>query len=180
MHRYLSLVVFLGIAGLVQAQEKLEKPADKNVTKFGIYDSRCVAYAHFWTEEHQRKLIEHAANLKAAKKSGDAKELEKWNKIVWGERRLAHGQVFSTAPVDEILAEIEDHLAEIKKKAGVSILISKWDEKKLNQYQSAEKVDVTDLLVGGFKFPQTEKHKKVLEEMKKTKPVPLDQADKIE
>jgi hypothetical protein len=176
-------MVFLNIAGLLQAQEKAEKPedtVDKTVTKIGVYDSRCVAYAHFWTDEYQRKHNEHADNLKAAKKSGDAKELEKWNKIVWDERRGAHRQVFSTAPVDEILDEIKDRISEIKKKAGVSMLISKWDEKKLNQYKSAEKMDVTDLLVGEFKFPQTDKHKKVLDEMKKVKPVPLDQVDKIE
>jgi hypothetical protein len=183
MHRLITLVALLCIAGLLQAQEKADKPeetADKPVTKIGVYDSRCVAYAHFWTDEYQRKHNEHADNLKAAKKSGDAKELEKWNKIVWDERRGAHRQVFSTAPVDEILDEIKDRLPEIKNKTGVSLFISKWDESKLKQFKSAEKMDVTDLLVQEFKLPQTEKHKKVLDEMKKVKPVPLDQVDKIE
>jgi len=183
MHRIVLFTVLLGISGPLLAQEKTktaEETADKAAAKIGVYDSRAVAYAHFWTDEHQRELKEHADKLKAAKASGDAADKEKWNKIVWDERRLAHRQVFSTAPVDEILDQIKDRLPEIKKKAGVSVLVAKWDEKKLDQYKSAEKADVTDLLVAEFKFPQTEKHKKTLEEMKKVKPVPLDQADKDE
>jgi hypothetical protein len=180
MKQLLAIAAFLCIVGLVRAEDKSEKKTERSVTKIGVYDSRCVSYAHFWTDEHQKKITELYNKAKAAKKAEKKDEFKELDKALWTERHRSHNQVFSTAPIDDVLETIKDRLPEILKKAGVSMLVSKWDEKKLEKYKSAEKVDVTDLLVSQFKFPSTEKHKKVLESMKNVKPVPLDQVDEIE
>jgi hypothetical protein len=179
MKHALVIAALLGLVGAVWAEDKTEKKAEKPATKIGVYDSRCVSYAHFWTDEHQKKMTDLYNKAKAAKKAGN-KEYDELDKALWAERKRSHRQVFSTASIDDVLETIKDRLPEIQKKAGISVLVSKWDEEKLKQYKSAEKVDVTDLLVSQFKFPPTEKHKKVLDSMKKVKPVPLDQVDKIE
>ena len=40
-------------------------------------------------------------------------------------------QGFSTAPVTNILEQIKDKLPAINNKAGVSVLLSKWDQEGL-------------------------------------------------
>jgi hypothetical protein len=51
-----------------------------------------------------------------------------------------------------------------------------WDAPTLRKYPAAVRVDVTDLRTAEFK--PTENQLKVIEEIKKQKPVPLDQIDK--
>ena len=74
-------------------------------------------------------------------------------------------------PVDDILETIKDSLPEIRRQANVSALISKWDKKALRRYRSAERVDVTDLMVQPFN--PNEKKLKTIEAMKGRPPVPL-------
>ena len=80
------------------------------------------------------------------------------------EQEQNHLQVFSTAPVDQILAEMKERVAVIQKEAGVSRLVSKWDEKSLATHKRAEQVDVTDLLLHEFKL--NEKQLKVVADMR--------------
>src|SRR5262245_6594986 len=146
--------------------------------RVGIYDSRLVAYAHSQTEEHQRKLRAQMEALKAAQAAGDAekaKALQAWGRE---EQRRLHRQVFSTAPIDDVLAEIKDRLPELQKQAGVSKLISKWDEPGLKAHRQAQRVDVTELLV--CEFNPGKKQAKDIAELRRKKPVPLEQADKLD
>ena len=88
-----------------------------------------------------------------------------------------HLQVFSTAPVDDVLATIKDRVELVQKQAGVSRLISKWDEAGLKPFKSAEKVDVTDPLLGAFKLD--EKQLKVVSDIRKHDPLPLAKAKQM-
>jgi hypothetical protein len=171
---FLTLGFFTGAL----AEDNAAKPPTGQNVRVGVYDTRVVAYARFWTAEHQQKLSAMAAEAQAAKNSGDTKKFDEIRKSLQSEQRQIHRQVFSTAPIDDVLQEIAKRLPDIQKQAGVSILISKWDAEKLKSYASVEQIDVTNLLVGEFK--PTEKHRKVIEEIKKAKPVPLDRADSIE
>jgi hypothetical protein len=146
--------------------------------RIGIYDSRVVAYARFWTEAHQRELNEKAKASKDAKAAGQTVRYEELSAALKKEQERIHRQVFSTAPIDDVLAEIKDQLPEIQKEAGVSKLVSKWDEATLKQHRKAERVDVTDLLVREFR--PGEKQLKVMADLKRKKPVPLDKIDKLE
>ena len=62
--------------------------------------------------------------------------------------------------------------------AGVTALVSKWDEATLKKYPGVEQVDVTDTLVREFITP-TPEQQKVLSEMKTVTPLPLDQCEEM-
>jgi hypothetical protein len=85
---------------------------------------------------------------------------------------MLHQQGFSTAPVDNILKHIKKKLPEIKKQAGVKLLVSKWDEKTLKEHESAKRIDVTMPLIEAFR--PNEKQKKRAVEIQKSEPVPLE------
>jgi hypothetical protein len=89
-----------------------------------------------------------------------------------------HKQVFSTAPIDDVLVHIKDQMPEIAKTAGVGPLISKWDKKGLEKYEKAEKVDVTEAMAKAL-HPPEENLKAALELLKK-EPIPLEQAEKMD
>jgi hypothetical protein len=145
--------------------------------RIGVYDSRVVAYAQFWTAEHQKQLKEKAEVGKAAKAAGDKAQFNKLSKEMADEQDRLHRQVFSTAPAEEAMAALQPRLPEIQKQASVTALVSKWDKQALADHKSAQRVDVTDLLVREFKLDP--KQMKTIEEIKKQKPVPLDKIDKM-
>src|SRR6266542_2400417 len=118
--------------------------------RIGVYDSRVVAYAHFWSEAHQRRLNETARAAKEAKAAGQSERFNELETALQKEQEQNHLQVFSTAPVDNVLAEIKNRLPAIQAAAGVSTLVSKWDESGLKQHPGAKHVDVTDVLAQEF------------------------------
>jgi hypothetical protein len=79
--------------------------------------------------------------------------------------------------VDDVLAEMKDRLDAIQKEAGVSRLVSKWDEKTLKRYRKARQVEVTDRLLREFKL--TAQQKKIAGELRQKEPLPLDQAEEL-
>jgi hypothetical protein len=145
--------------------------------RIGVYDSRIVAYAHFWAPEFQRQLKEKSKAGTAAKSAGDQAQFNKLSKELANEQQRIHREVFSIAPADEAMATLKPRLADIQKQASVSALVSKWDKQALGSYKSAQQVDVTDLFVREFKLEP--KQLKTIEEIKKQKPVPLDKIDKL-
>lgn len=145
--------------------------------KIGVYDSRLVAYAHFLQPAQQAATKGMITEARAAKAAGDTArftELEK--KIVAGQREM-HLQVFSTAPISETLAAMQDRVAEAQREAGVDRLVSKWDEEALRGVAAADRVDVTDLLVRGCKLD--DKQQKTLRELAAKEPLPLAKAKEL-
>ena len=145
--------------------------------RIGVYDSRAVAFAWFWSAPVQHKLQEQMAAARAAKQAGDTarfKELSTTLRV--GQDRI-HRQGFSTAPVDDALAAIKDRIPEIEKQAAVSMLVSKWDGAELKKYPNTEQVDVTDQLVREFK--PTEKQLKMIADIQKQKPLSLEKCDEL-
>ena len=161
-------VTALGVWSLAMA-ETIVKNTEKPKVRVGIFDSRAVAiaYAHSELNEVKSKMAE----MEKAKAAGDTKKIKELDK--WGKAQQAklHRQGFSTAPVDDILEHIKDKLPQIAKDANVIALVSKWDKKTLKRYKSAELIDVTDLIVAPFN--PKEKQLKVIEQIKKIKPIPL-------
>jgi hypothetical protein len=171
----LTILANVGGAGFAQAGATDENNA--SVQRIGVYDSRVVAYAHFWAPEQQKQLTEKADVAKAAKSAGDTAQFNKLSKEMSDLQEKLHRQVFSTAPAEEAMTALKSRLTEIQKQASVSGLVSKWDKQALGAYKSAQQVDVTDLLVREFKLDA--KQIKTIEEIKKQKPVPLDKIDKL-
>jgi len=153
-----------------------EDATPKNIKRIGIYDSRAIAVAFVGSEVYNstagKTMAEKMAEYKRAEAEGDQEKIAKLK--AWGgaQQALLHKQGFSTASVDDILEHIKVQLPEIKKQADVDLLISKWDEKTLEEHQSAERVDVTMQLVEAFK--PNEKQKKSAIEIQKHDPVPLE------
>jgi hypothetical protein len=143
--------------------------------RIGVYDSRVVAYAWFWSEagfRHRRFLL---AEAEAARASGSAERITQANEALSAFQEHNHLQVFSTEPVDELLADIEAALPAILEQAGVTCLVSTWDAEGLHRHPGAEQVDVTDALTAAFLLP-TEKQARVIAGIKARPPLPLDRA----
>ena len=145
--------------------------------RIGVYDSRAVALAWFWSAPVQQRLQDQMAAARASKQAGDTARFKELAAALRAEQDRIHRQGFSTAPVDDALAALKDRIPEIEKQAGVSMLVSKWDEAALKKYPNAEQVDVTGQLVRGFK--PTEKQLKMITDLQKKKPLSLEQCDEL-
>jgi len=145
--------------------------------RIGVYDSRAVAYAHFWSEPFQSKLKEQMAAARAAKQAGDTARFNELATALRVEQDRIHRQGFSTAPADDALAALKGQIPEIEKQAGVIALVSKWDEAELKKHPNAEQVDVTGQLVR--EFNPTEKQLKMIADLQKQKPLSLEKCDEL-
>jgi len=145
--------------------------------RIGTYDSRAIACAHFWSDGHQRKLNDLSKAAKAARADGDEERFKELETALKKEQETSHLQVFSTASVDDVLTGMKDHVTVVQKEAGVATLVSKWDEPALKKYRGARQMDVTDLLLREFQLD--EKKMKVVQDIRKQKPLPLGQAQEL-
>lgn len=80
-----------------------------------------------------------------------------------------HKRTFSTASVADILEKVKTELPKIAEKAGVDIIVSKWEAVYKNP--SIEIVDITSHLVKLFN--PDEKTLKTIEDLRKQIPIPL-------
>lgn len=145
--------------------------------RIGVYDSRMIAYAHFWTDAHQRDLNERVKAAKEAKAAGQTDRYRELTAALKKEQEQNHLQVFSTAPVDDVLAAMKERVAAVQQEAGVARLVSKWDDQTLSAFRRTTQVDVTDSLLRDFKL--TDKQKKVIADLRKQKPLPLEKAQEL-
>jgi hypothetical protein len=172
-----TVTILANVAGATLLRARATDENNASAQRIGVYDSRVVAYAQFWTAEHQKQLKDKIDAGKAAKSAGDIEQFNKLSKEMADEQETMHREVFSIAPAEEAMAALKPQLPEIQKQASVAALVSKWDKQALAAYKSAQRVDVTDLLVREFKLDP--KQMKTVEEIKKQKPVPLDKIDKM-
>jgi hypothetical protein len=170
----LAITVALGVfrSPNLPAQESNTAPV-----RVGVYDSRSVAYAWFWSTAHQRLLNELSQQARVAQAAGETNRFQTLAADLRRQQEVIHREVFSTAPPKEALAEIKDRIPEIEKQAGVTALVSKWDAAALKQFPRAETLDVTGQLVREFK--PTEKQLKTISEIEKSKPLPLDECNEL-
>jgi hypothetical protein len=147
-----------------------EDARPKATFKIGVYDSRCVALAYGRSEEQLqavRTMRQDYEKAKADKNEARVKELEQEGP--WHQVRL-HQQVFSTAGVTDIMAQVKGQLPAIAAQAGVAALVSKWEMPY--QDSSVETVDVTLAIAKLFK--PTDQTLKILSQMKSQAPVPFE------
>jgi hypothetical protein len=147
------------------------------VGKIGVYDSRAIAIASVGGKAFRDRLQKMRADFEKAKSQGDQKRMDALKAAGVEVKKRLHMQGFSTAPVDDLLETVRDRLPEVRKKTGVDKLVSKWDKKTLEQYKTAKQIDVTAELVD--LFGPTEAQKKMLIEIQKRPPIPLEQAEKM-
>jgi hypothetical protein len=145
--------------------------------RIGVYDSRAVAVAYAGSPAHEKQLKQLQADHRAAKTAGDMSAVARLEAEGKARQQKAHKQAFSTAPVDDILKEIQPAVQEIQKKAGVTALISKWDAAELKRHAGAERVDVTAQLVDALQ--PNERQRKSALDIQKHEPISLEQAENI-
>ncbi len=142
-----------------------------SVCKIGIYDSRVIALAYYRSEQQMERLqairTEHM-KAKSENNQDKIKELEKEGPWI---RVRMHQQVFSTAGISHITAQIQEPWKQLAQDTGVIIIVSKWEM----PYQAAivETIDLT--LPIAQLFNPYEQTLKIMEAMKIQEPVPFDQ-----
>jgi hypothetical protein len=129
-----------GAAAFAQSKE--------NTLRIGVYDSRAVAVAWGNSAEFQKSLDAVKADYKKAKAAKDDRRVKEIGDQMKAQQRRLHEQGFSTGSVANLMAKIKDSLPAAAKKAGVDVIVSKWEV----NYQSPgiKVVDVTDALVALF------------------------------
>lgn len=146
-------------------------------TRVGTYDSRAVAVAFCGSAAFNQRLAEQKKAAEQAEAANDRPKIEALRAEAAAGQQLLHKQGFSTASVDDILERIKDRLPAIKERAGVTVLVSKWDKPGLAGYPDAEFVDVTMALVDAFD-PNPRQRKSAVE-IQKHDPIPLEKAERI-
>jgi hypothetical protein len=164
------MAITAGVCTLASAPETA--PGGGRSEKVGVYDSRAVAYAHFWSPAAGQERNAAVAAAKAAKAAGDTAGFEAKSRALAAHQKKMHEQVFSSAPATEAMAALAPRLPALQRELGVARLVSKWDAKALQHVPAATRVDVTDPLVREFITP-TEKQQKVLDSMKTKEPISL-------
>ena len=144
-------------------------PAAERVV--GVYDSRAVAYAHFWSAQEQRNRNAVIAAGRAAEAAGNTALFEEKSRAMADYQKRMHDQVFGDAPATEAMAALAGKMPVLLSELGVARLVSKWDQKVLRAVPAKSRVDVTEELVREFITPD-DKQRKVLDSMKTSKPVP--------
>ena len=168
----------LAAAGLLACViARAEEPAKATGSRVGVYDSRVVAFAHFWSGDAAKYRNDLIAQARAAKAAGDTVRSNELGRTLSDLQARDHLEVFSSAPADEAMAALKDKLPAIQLELGVTRFVSKWDEGELKDIPEANRIDATDRLAR--EFNPDEQRLKTIEQMKKSKPLPLEQAKKI-
>ncbi len=162
-----------GICAQLEAQDPNVK-APGAQARVGTFDSRAIAVVYARSDHFMQYIQELKLEHQKAKTEGNeerAKELESLGQAL---QDKAHKQGFSTWPIDDILEKIKDEIPGIAQKAGVDIIVSKWDI--VYQRPGFEFVDVTDLLVAPF--DPDENTRAIIKEMKEIEPMSLEELEK--
>ena len=158
-----ALSALAGAAALAQSKEP--------TLRIGVYDSRAIAVAYGNSAEFRKSLEEVKADYQKAKEAKDDKRVKEIETQMKAKQRRAHEQGFSTGSVSTIMAKLKDSLPAVAKKAGVDVIVSKWEV----NYQSPEikVVDVTDDLVALFHV--SPKGLEWVKSIQNKKPLPIEQ-----
>lgn len=166
-----TLAVVTVFASVLGASDLTATQTNTTPSRIGIYDSRAVAYAWFTSSANMRELHKQIQEAKDARTCGDTKRFHKLRTMLRQMQDQIYREVFSTAPPNEALAQIKNRLPAIENTAGVTALVSKWDDAALKKYPGAERVDVTDRLAR--EFNPTERQLKMISSIEKNKPLSL-------
>lgn len=140
-------------------------PADAAPLVLGVFDSRVLAIAYYRSPEFTRL---QQARMGAYSAAGPEEQARIEAEMQALQDRM-HRQGFSTAPIPEILALIEDELPEIARSAGAQAVASKWD--LVWSERNAPVVDLSLALAEAFS--PSEETRRMLPEILARDPVPL-------
>jgi hypothetical protein len=132
-------ILWMGlVAAVVAAQCGMAQTA-----KVGTFDRTSIVMAFYDSPMWSAKIDAAMAERDKAKAAGDQKkvaELSKWGK---DQQKLAHKQMMSNAPIDNILVTMKPMLTAVEAQAQVTTIVPEGARIE----KSATKVDVTNLLM---------------------------------
>lgn len=170
-----ALLLLAGLTTLTLSAQASHTTAENPTVVLGTYDSRAVAIAYVRSDDFAEYLREQQADLgrllERARDNGDAALASELDRLGPAMQRRVHEQGFGAAPIDDIIARIEDQLPAIAQAAGVDVIVSRWELD--HRGASAASVDLTERIAAAF-----EPSPKTLESMRQImaqEPVPLDQ-----
>jgi hypothetical protein len=172
----IAVLVGGGIALTLNAQDEAP-PREQPTVVVGTFDSRAVAMASVrsgaFNEYLRAQQAAVAQAIERADAAGDVHLASDLRALGPAMQKRIHEQGFGSAPVDDILAKIEEKLPAIAKEAGVDVIVSKWTL----TYSSPEArfIDVTELLAA--EFDPDESTLRMIREIVTTEPIPLDELD---
>jgi hypothetical protein len=146
-----------------------QQAQETNRERIGIYDSRSIAVAYVGSIFQEEKMQDLTNRFRKAKEAGDTKEVSRLKAEGRAWQAQLHRQGFGTAPVDDLLAHIAGDLPKIQQAAGVTSLVSKWDQSGLARHPKADRIDVTMQLVDAFR--PNEKQRQAAVEIQAKRPV---------
>ncbi len=167
-----TLAVIAMLAVGATADSPGTTPQDTAKLRVGTYDNRAIAVAWARSKFMEGRYEKLKTARDEAEAAGDDKRLKELKDYVnWGQKQL-HFQGFGHWPVRDLLLDIRDELPEVAREAKVDLIAWEYDHRGAD----VETVDITDLLVA--QFGPTAATLKVIEELKKQEPVPLEQLDR--
>jgi hypothetical protein len=147
------------------------QPAQQKI-RIGVFNTRAVALAYGRSKMFSvDKLISEAKEARAKGNEKKSQKLEAQLKML---QDKVHWQVFYDGNIDDILAYVQPHYADIAKKAGVCIIT----EQAAYSDKDVEIVDVTTLMAE--QFAPDEKTQKIMNDLMKHPPMSFEQMKKAE
>jgi hypothetical protein len=141
--------------------------------RIGTYDSRYVALAFYNMKQINDFMVNLNEELNKARESGDKNKIMELEAKGPAFQNLMHQQVFGNLSIPNVMATIKDQLPAIAQKAGVTMIVSKWEI----QYSESgvEQVDLTMQILDLFHIDDATK--KMIEEglSANLQPVPVEQ-----
>lgn len=159
-HLNIPLAVLLAIAMTPWACPA-QSTTDSALQHIGIYDSRAIAVAYAGSAFQQKKMAELKEQHRQAKDSKNTKEVARLEALGKAWQAALHKQGFGTAPVDDLLQHIAGEIPRIQKAAGVTNLVSKWNQPELDRFKDARRIDVTMPLVDAFHPNATQRQRAI-------------------
>jgi hypothetical protein len=170
-------VLLGGLFVLTLSAQDITTTSENPTVVVGTFDSRAVAVAYVQSDAFRDYLVAQQADvaqaLERARTAGDEELAAELAALGPAMQKRLHDQGFGTAPVDDIIARIQDKLPGIAKEAGVDVIVSKWT--LTYRSPAAKFVDVTGLIVA--EFDPDERTLKMIQSTVETDPVPLDEID---
>jgi hypothetical protein len=170
-------VLLGGLFVLMLSAQEITTMNENPTVVVGTFDSRAVAVAYVQSDVFRDYMAAQQADVAQvrgrAKTAGDQELVEELNALGPAMQKRLHEQGFGTAPVDAIIARIEDKFPDIAKAAGVDVIVSKWT--LTYRSPAAKFVDVTDLIVA--EFDPDERTLKMIRSTVETEPIPLDEIE---
>ena len=166
-----------GILALTLNAEDTTATQGNPTVVVGTFDSRAVAVAYVQSDAFREYLVAQQADiasaLERAEAAGDDRLVADLSALGPAMQDRLHRQGFGTAPVDDILALIEDELTTIAKESGVDVIVSKWA--LAYRKPGARFVDVTGLIA--VEFDPSERTLRMIQSTMETDPISRDELD---